>query len=182
MLAQIERLQRLVAQLLDLSRLESGGSPLHKVRFDVAELLDAVADEASLHSPDLDVSVATSPEGLQVIGDPERLHQVLANLADNAARFAPDQSTVELSAAQHGDRVVLEVVDHGPGIPADSLGRVFDRFYRTDEARSTDEGGSGLGLAIARWIVELHGGTIRAEQVQQAEPHGCRMVVELPTG
>ena len=179
MLAQTERLQRLVAQLLDLSRLESGGSPLHKAPFAVADLLDAVADEAALHSPDLVFSVSTTPPDLRLDGDPERLHQVLANLVDNAARFAPEQSTVTLAATKQGPRVVLEVVDQGPGIPEESLGRVFDRFYRTDEARSTDEGGSGLGLAIARWIVELHGGRIRAER---AEPHGCRMVVELPIG
>jgi signal transduction histidine kinase len=70
----------------------------------------------------------------------------------------------------------LEVLDDGPGIPASEAERVFERFYRSDRARATGEGGSGLGLAIARWIVELHGGTIRAEPV---EPHGCRIVVEL---
>jgi signal transduction histidine kinase len=69
------------------------------------------------------------------------------------------------------------VVDEGPGIPAAEAERVFERFYRVDSARSGSEGGTGLGLAIARWIVELHGGEIRAET---AEPHGCRMVVELP--
>ena len=69
------------------------------------------------------------------------------------------------------------MTDEGPGIPEAARARVFERFYRTDEARSADDGGSGLGLAIARWIVELHGGTIRAEQVQ---PHGCRMIVNLP--
>lgn len=177
MLAQTERLQRLVAQLLDLSRLESGGTPLHVLRFPVADLLDAVADEAALHSPDLGFDVRIEPPDLAVDGDPERLHQVIANLVENAARFAPDDTAVELTARRAGHQVVLEVVDHGPGIPTESLARVFERFYRTDEARSADEGGSGLGLAIARWIVELHGGTIRAEQV---DPHGCRMVVRLP--
>jgi signal transduction histidine kinase len=177
MLAQTERLQRLVAQLLDLSRLESGGTPLHVLRFPVADLLDAVADEAALHSPDLGFDVRIEPPDLSVDGDPERLHQVIANLVENAARFAPDDTAVELTARRAGHQVVLEVVDHGPGIPVASLTRVFERFYRTDEARSADDGGSGLGLAIARWIVELHGGTIRAEQV---DPHGCRMVVRLP--
>jgi signal transduction histidine kinase len=177
MLAQTERLQRLVAQLLDLSRLESGGSPLHVVRFPVVDLLDAVSDEASLHSPDLAFAVAVDPPDLQVDADPERLHQVLANLVENAARFAPDDSTVVLRAGRGRGTVVLEVLDDGPGIPAEALQRVFERFYRTDEARSTDEGGSGLGLAIARWIVELHHGRIRAEQ---RDPTGCRMVVELP--
>ncbi|MEZ5139971.1 MAG: ATP-binding protein [Acidimicrobiales bacterium] len=177
MLAQTERLQRLVGQLLDLSRLESGGSPLHRLPFPAADLLERVADEAALHSPDLEFKVAIDPPDLAVDGDPERLHQVLGNLVENAARFAPDDTTVELTATRREGRVVFEVLDRGPGIPPEALTRVFERFYRTDEARSTDEGGSGLGLAIARWIVELHGGRIRAER---REPTGCRMVVELP--
>ena len=82
-----------------------------------------------------------------------------------------------LSAQRTGETVTLEVLDEGPGIPSEALGRVFERFYRTDEARSTDEGGSGLGLAIARWVVDLHGGRIRAER---RHPTGCRMVVTLP--
>jgi signal transduction histidine kinase len=177
MLAQTERLQRLVSQLLDLSRLESGGTPMHRTRFELVELLDAVAEESALHSPDVEFRVAVEPPDLTVEGDPERLHQVLANLTDNAARFTPDGSGVDLRARADGRHVVVEVLDEGPGIPRASAERVFERFYRTDEARSTDEGGSGLGLAIARWIVDLHGGRIRAEQ---REPRGCRMVIELP--
>ena len=73
---------------------------------------------------------------------------------------------------------MLEVADEGPGIPPGEAERVFERFYRSDHARSSGDGGSGLGLAIARWIVELHGGAIRAEA---AQPHGCRIVVELPS-
>jgi signal transduction histidine kinase len=179
MLAQTERLQRLVTQLLDLSRLESGGTPLHRQRFVALDLLEAVADEASLHSPGLAVTVAADPTDLALEGDPERLHQVLANLVENAARFTPDDGEIRLAARRDGTRITFTVDDDGPGIPAEALSRVFERFYRTDEARSTDEGGSGLGLAIARWIVELHGGRIRAERL---EPHGCRMVVDLPGG
>ncbi|MCU1370575.1 MAG: histidine kinase with domain [Ilumatobacteraceae bacterium] len=177
MLAQTERLQRLVTQLLDLSRLESGGTPIHKLPFPVVDLLDAVADEAALHSPDMAFDVQIEPLDLVVDGDPERLHQVVANLVENAVRFAPEATPIVLRARRTASHIVLEVEDQGPGIPPGSLARVFERFYRTDEARSADEGGSGLGLAIARWIVELHRGTIRAEQV---DPHGCRIVVRLP--
>ena len=179
MLAQTERLQRLVAQLLDLSRLESGGTLLHPLRFPVADLLEAVADESALHSPDLTFRVEVDPPDLALDGDPERLHQVFANLTDNAARFTPDDGEVVLTARRQGQMVVFEVLDDGPGIPAESISRVFERFYRTDEARSTHSGGSGLGLPIARWVVDLHGGRIWAEQREQ---HGCRMVVELPDG
>jgi len=179
MLAQTERLQRLVAQLLDLSRLESGGTPLHRVAFPVAELLEAVADEATLHSPAISFRESVEPADLQLHGDSERLHQVLTNLVDNAARFTPEGGEVAIEACRADGRVRLVVLDNGPGIPAAARARVFERFYRTDEARSTDDGGSGLGLAIARWIVELHGGRIRAEA---NEPHGSRFVVELPAG
>ncbi len=177
MLAQTERLQRLVTQLLDLSRLESGGIPLHRLRFPVAELLEAVADESALNFPTVSFVVSVEPPDLDLDGDPERLHQVVANLCDNASRFTPEDGEVVLRATARGSTVVLEVLDDGPGIPPEALSRVFERFYRTDEARTTDEGGSGLGLAIARWIVDLHGGQIGAET---REPHGCRMVVELP--
>jgi signal transduction histidine kinase len=85
---------------------------------------------------------------------------------------------VTIGAMPDGARVRIFVADEGPGIPADEADRVFERFYRADAARSTDGGGAGLGLAIARWIVDLHGGEIR---VERAEPHGCRMVVELPS-
>ncbi|QXC61575.1 HAMP domain-containing protein [Aquihabitans sp. G128] len=177
MLAQTERLQRLVTQLLDLSRLESGGTPLHLLPFPAADLLEAVADESALHSPDLTFRVEVEPPDLALVGDPERLHQVFANLTDNAARFTPEGGEVVLAARRQDDVVRFEVLDDGPGIPPDSLNRVFERFYRTDEARSTDEGGSGLGLAIARWVVDLHAGRIHAEQRAEG---GCRMVVELP--
>ena len=177
MLAQTERLQRLVTQLLDLNRLESGGIPLHRLRFPVAELLEAVADESALSFPTVSFVVDVEPHDLDLDGDPERLHQVFANLCDNASRFTPEGGEVTLRAGARGSTVVLEVLDNGPGIPPEALARVFERFYRTDEARTTDEGGSGLGLAIARWIVDLHGGRIRAES---REPNGCRMVVELP--
>ncbi len=109
--------------------------------------------------------------------DEHRLHQVVANLVSNAVRHSPDGARVTVSIAGDDGRARLEVADEGPGIPPEEAERVFERFYRSDHARTATEGGSGLGLAIARWIVELHGGTIRAEPV---EPHGCRMVVELP--
>lgn len=177
MLAQTERLQRLVGQLLDLSRLESGATPLHQLRFPVSDLLEAVADEGSLHAPSIDFIVDVEPVDLALTGDPERLHQVFANLTDNAVRFTPDGGEIVLRARGAGADVVIEVCDEGPGISPEVITRVFERFYRTDESRSRDAGGSGLGLAIARWVVDLHDGRIRAEQ---REPHGCRMVVELP--
>ncbi len=184
MLRQAERLGRLVAQLLDLSRLESGALPLQRRPFEVRPVLEDAVDESRLHAPDVEVSVVSEP-GLAADGDPERVHQVLANLLENAVRHSPAGGRVEVSArAERGagrgvpeDWVAIEVCDEGPGIPEEEANRVFERFYRADSARSSSHGGAGLGLAIARWIVDLHGGDIRAER---RTPTGCRMVVLLP--
>ena len=177
MLRQVERLGRLVAQLLDLSRLESGAIPLQRRTFEVRPVLEDAVDESRLHAPDVEVSVAVTEPGLSADGDPERVHQVLANLLENAVRHSPVGGRVEVSAHSERGRVAIEVCDEGPGIPEEEANRVFERFYRADTARSSSHGGAGLGLAIARWIVDLHGGDIRAER---RAPTGCRMVVLLP--
>ena len=177
MLSQTERLQRLVTQLLDLSRLESGGSPLHPTLFRVAELLVQVADEAApppawpaVHG----VRRARGPGGgrrprAAPPGGRQPRRERFALLA-GAGRGAAAQPRVPRA---HSDRGA----DEGPGIDEADSERIFERFYRPDAARTSDDGGAGLGLSIARWIVDLHGGTIRAERRQ---PHGARLVVELP--
>jgi signal transduction histidine kinase len=177
-LAQTERLGRLVTQLLDLSRLESGGLALQRQEFGIRTLLEQAARECSLGDRLVRLKVCVEPGDLQSVGDPERLHQVVANLLDNAVRHSPPEGRVWLSAhAATVGRTTIVVADEGSGIPPEEVERVFERFHRTDAARATRDGGTGLGLAIARWIVDAHGGEIRAEQ---REPHGCRVVVELP--
>ncbi|MBM3678878.1 MAG: sensor histidine kinase, partial [Actinobacteria bacterium] len=160
-------------------KLESGSVPLDRVDLDAHALLDHVASEwrepAAARSVRLDV--VSAADAVEVPADPQRLHQVVANLVANAVRHAPVGGHVQLSAGWVGDRARIEVADDGPGIDPEDAERVFERFYRSDRARAADDGGTGLGLAIARWIVELHGGTIRADP---RHPHGCRMVVELP--
>jgi len=178
MLAQVERLGRLVEQLLDLSKLESGAAPLDRERFPATRLVGRIVEEWRPRAEGREVRLESSVEAALVVdGDLERLHQVLANLVANAIRHAPPGSAVLVSAAGRNGSARLEGSDEGLGIPAAEAERVFERFYRSDQARAARDGGSGLGLAIARWIVDLHGGTIRAEQ---ADPQGCRMVVELP--
>jgi signal transduction histidine kinase len=177
MLKQAERLGRLVTQLLDLSRLESGALPLQRSAFEVRPVLEDAADESRLHAPHVQVSVSVDEPGLVADGDPERVHQVVANLLENAIRHSPAGGKVEVRAHPEKGRVAIEVLDEGPGIPEEEASRVFERFYRADTARSSSAGGAGLGLAIARWIVDLHGGDIRAER---RAPTGCRMVVLLP--
>jgi signal transduction histidine kinase len=178
-LAQTERLGRLVAQLLDLSKLESGGLELEPVSFGMRTLLEQAARECELGDRPVRLKVCVEPGDLHTTGDPERLHQVVANLLDNAVRHSPPEGRVWLSAhAATAGRTTIVVADEGPGIPPEEAERVFERFHRTDAARATRDGGTGLGLAIARWIVDAHGGAIRAEP---REPNGCRVVVELPT-
>jgi signal transduction histidine kinase len=178
-LAQTERLGRLVTQLLDLSKFESGGLELKPVSFGLRTLLEQAARECVLGDRPVRLKVCVEPGDLETTGDPERLHQVVANLLDNAVRHSPPEGRVWLSAhAATSGHTTIVVSDEGPGIPQHEAERVFERFHRTDAARATRDGGTGLGLAIARWIVDAHGGAIRAEP---REPRGCRMVVELPT-
>jgi signal transduction histidine kinase len=177
MLAQVERLGRLVQQLLDLSRLESGSLPLERREFDVEPMLRHAVRETELRSPDVTLNVDVEPPDLVLDADPERLHQVVANLVENALRHSPSGGTVSVAARAVRDAVQFEVTDDGPGIPDADSRRIFERFYRADSSRSSNNGGAGLGLAIAQWIVDLHGGEIHPER---RAPHGCRMVVTIP--
>jgi signal transduction histidine kinase len=180
MLAQVERLGRLVQQLLDLSRLESGTLPLDRNPFDVRPMIEHAIRESQLHATDVYFDIEMVPRDFRLEADAERLHQVVANLVENAVRHSPPKGTVLVRAVAVPDGGArLEVTDDGPGIPDSEVARVFERFYRADSARSSSDGGAGLGLAIARWIVELHGGDIR---VSRNDPHGCRMIATIPGG
>lgn len=174
-LAQTRRLSRLVSSLLDLSRLEAGEVPLHREPVDLAAFLDDAVRTCA--APD--TVVAEVDHGLTVDADPERLHQVVANLLDNALRHAPPGTTVRVLATGRAGGVRLEVLDDGPGIAPDDRERVFERFARTDAGRASREGGSGLGLAITRWLVELHSGTVAVLDPRPPST-GCRVVVDLP--
>jgi signal transduction histidine kinase len=171
----VERLGRLVHDLLELSRLEAGESPLTLEDVDLGELLEEVADETRAHHDNAQVDVVVRPADLAVSADPMRLRQVVGNLVHNGLRHGGQSVTI--SARRDGGAVRIEVADDGPGIPEAERERVFERFYRVDHARPANGPGFGLGLAIVGWIVALHGGTVRAEA---NTPHGCRMVVELP--
>ena len=168
-LRQTERLGRLVAELLDLSRLDGGVMPLAREDFAVEPFLVDVVEQAGLAGVRLDVT-----PGLRADADPARLHQVVANLLDNAARHNPDDGAIAVHARRLGPQggLLLEVTDQGPGIAPADRALVFERFTRG----GADDGGTGLGLAIARWAVELHGGSIAVV----GEPPGCRIQVKLP--
>jgi signal transduction histidine kinase len=174
-LDQTERLGRLVRELLDLSRIDSGTEPINRVDVAVAAALDAVVDEARMNARTVRFEVEVSPADAVAWADPARLHQVVANLLDNAARHSPSGGTVRIRASVDAGGLHLDVTDEGPGIPPAERELVFERFQR-GAGGSTGTGGTGLGLAIARWAVSLHDGHIRVAEM----PTGCRLVVDLP--
>jgi signal transduction histidine kinase len=163
-----ERMQRLVADILDIARFRAGTIRLQLRPFDASELAHAVAAGvrplAAQRGQQLLVD-ASPGGGPTVFGDHRRLEQALLNLVSNAQRFAPDGGTIELSVARAGDgeRVGWSVTDDGPGIPADDQGRLFERFFvgRSDENRARE--GTGLGLPTALAIAQAHGGTIEVD-------------------
>ncbi len=174
-LRQAERLSDVVGDLLDLSRLDAGLVALDLSEVDAGALLGRVADEARLATRRPVRLVAESTPGLALAGDERRLHQLLANLVDNAVRHSPDGGTVGLSARPGDGGVVLDVHDQGPGIPPEHRDDAF-RAFRTGVAG--EGGGTGLGLAVAHWVTVLHGGRIRVLD-DPARP-GCVVRVELP--
>jgi signal transduction histidine kinase len=179
MLGQSERLGRLVDQLLELSRLESGDVPFEREPVDLGSLVEQVLSEIDVARAGLGVALGSRlPANLPPVhADRERIHQVLFNLVDNAVRFTPPGGSVTVSAHRVDGTVEVRVRDTGVGIPAEHLPHVFERFYRVDPARSREDGGTGIGLAIARSVIEAHGGRIRAE----SEPgRGSTFTFDLP--
>ena len=177
MLAQVERLGRLVQQLLDLSRLESGTLALDRRQFEIQPMLDLALRETRLHAAPVTLEIEILPRPFSLEADAERVNEVVSNLVENAVRHSSRDGRVLVRATALTDGARLEVIDEGPGIPEADATRVFERFYRADSARSSRDGGAGLGLAIAQWIVDLHGGDIHPER---RDPQGCRMVVRIP--
>ena len=169
-LAQTERLGRLVGDLLDLSRVEEGVTPLRLKEVRLVDIFDDAVAQA--RADGVRYTVDVRPENLTVAADPDRLHQLLANLLDNAARHSPAGGEVVISAERRGDDVQLAVADDGPGIAVADRSAVFERFT-TSAAHSS---GTGLGLAISRWVAQLHGGTIAVADREL----GCRIEVTLP--
>jgi signal transduction histidine kinase len=177
-LAQTERLSRLVGDLLDLSRVDAGITPLHRERVPLAPFLDEAVEQARLTDRPVRYDVSVTPRELAVHADPARLHQLVANLLDNASRHSPPGGTVTVVATRRDERAVLEVTDQGPGIAEADRGRVFERFTSGAGAAEQD-GGTGLGLAIARWVTQLHGGLIEVAEPDRPG-QGCRIRATLP--
>lgn len=159
---EVTLLTRLVQDLRLLTQAESGELSLHREPVDLTVLAGEVSASFEARAAERGVGVVTELAEATVDGDHDRLRQVLVNLLDNALRFAPTGSTVEVRLRRDGGRAILSVRDHGPGIPEADRERVFQRFYRADEARSRATGGSGLGLSIVHSLMALHGGSVSA--------------------
>ena len=174
---QVEHLRVLVDDLLDVERLQTGKLSLRRVPTDLVALVSRVVAFAESLAAGKTLRPALPSEPLIVDGDPVRLEQVLLNLIANAVEHAPDTDTIDVSLQSDGGQALLEVRDHGPGIPAAEVGRIFSRFRQVGQGRQAGARGLGLGLYIAHEIVTEHGGTIRADSV---EGQGTRFTVSLP--
>jgi two-component system sensor histidine kinase KdpD len=166
----------LVAQLLDISRIQSGRLALQLRTVDIGQLIRDVVTAMQHQSQDHTLQVV-APLHLQMRIDALRIEQVLTNLVDNAIKYSPQGGPIDIEVASpDGDHVQIAVRDRGPGIPVEHRARIFERFYQADAAQHA--AGMGLGLFISREIVELHGGSITAEFPPDG---GARFIITLPT-
>lgn len=177
-LANTQRMQRIVDDLLDLSRIESGGWKPNPSTVDLRALASDALAVVQERRPDkgVDLRLELASDATHVWADPTALRQVLTNLVDNAVRHTNEGSVTIFSRRAAGG-IAIGVSDTGIGIPADHLARIFERFYRVDAGRSRSEGGTGLGLAIVKHLVEGHGGRVRAESTVG---RGTKIWAELP--
>jgi two-component system OmpR family sensor kinase len=173
--AEATRMGVLVEDLLLLARLDQFPEG-RRLAVDLRVLAEHAADDARVVAPGREITL-TADEPLLVMGDPDRLRQLIANLVRNAVIHTPSGSPVELTLRRQVDHAVFEVRDHGRGLPPDVVDKVFERFWRADPGRARGPGGAGLGLAIARAIVLAHGGQVHAENPAGG---GARFRVTLP--
>ncbi len=159
------RLGRLIDDLLDLSKFESKQAPLQKTKLDAAAEIEKTLAVflPRLEEKKIAVKKKFEPANLKIQADPDRLRQVLVNLLDNAIKFSREGGTIQIETEKKSKFLCVSIQDDGAGIPADSIPRIFERFYRVDKARNRDLGGTGLGLAIVKHIVEAHGGSAACE-------------------
>lgn len=177
MRTEVDALSQMVEELLELSRIESGRVPLKMAATSPCVLINRAVERLyeQAQRAGLEITIHCSENLPPALADERRLEQVLVNLLHNAIKFTPAGGSIALSAYQEGEYILFSVQDNGIGIPAEELPRIFERFYKTDRARSS--GGTGLGLAIARHLVEAHGGRIWAESV---EGQGSTFTFSIP--
>lgn len=177
-LSETRRLSRMTADLLTLARADSTETQLEKQTIELDEFVDNVCgpykEIAELSEKSMQLRLHSRT---RLKADPERLHQLLVILLDNALKYTGEHDSIAISTYVKENKAFIEVSDTGIGISEEGLSRIFDRFYREDRARSREQGGSGLGLSIAQWIVHSHHGTIQA---LHNEPKGVIFRIRLP--
>jgi two-component system sensor histidine kinase ChvG len=177
--SDVRRIDRLITDISDASRLDAEMSREEQQPVDIARLLETIVEIYRTTQSGRNITLSIDlPENATVVGRDERFGQIFRNIIDNALSFSPPDGTVAISARAEERSVIISIEDEGPGVPPDNLETIFNRFYTE---RASEQGGfgknSGLGLSIARQIAVGAGGQIRAEN---REPHGARFVVELP--
>jgi two-component system OmpR family sensor kinase len=180
MYAEVQRMHRLVEDLLALTRLDEGKMVLREDTINVGTVIDKVYDQAQQLAHGQEIRKEIAPDTALVRADSDRLQQVLLNVMDNALKFTSPDGRVELMAYKDGQTAaIIEVRDTGKGIPPEALPHVFDRFYRADPARSRlpqSVSGNGLGLAIAKELIEAQGGAI---SIRSAPGQGTTVTIRL---
>lgn len=175
---EVKRMQRLIEALMQLARNEGQKALGQGEHMDFTALVQQAVQRIGLLAATKEIKVQAYVDGpIPFTGQREAMEQLLVILLDNALKYSPAASLVQVILKKQEDRLVLQVRDQGPGIPLEEREKIFQRFYRVDKARSRSQGGLGLGLSLARQIVELHGGSIKAEA---AEPKGSCFIVILP--
>ena len=172
-------LARLIDELLDVSRIESGKLRLEPMPIDLGRVIVEAVDvtHSAAEAKRITIETVSDPPGCRVLGDPDRLRQVLWNLLSNAIKFTSVNGTVRITLERRGPHVRVAVTDTGQGIPPALLPFVFERFRQGDTTSTRQHGGLGIGLAIVRELVELHGGRV---DVESREGRGSTFTVELP--
>jgi PAS domain S-box-containing protein len=177
-LDQIDRMSRLILELLDVSRIETGRLEIRREAIEWATFVRDIVHHHHTAVSDRRIHVSLPGQPRLVRGDRDRLEQVLGNLLENAVKYSPDGSEIFVSVEDKGDHIVTSICDRGIGIPTDEISQVFERFHRGRQVSSTNYGGLGLGLYITKQIIERHGGSI---WVESKEGSGTTFFFSLPT-
>ena len=186
---EADRLNQLIQRLLTISRLESGTDGLRRTRLSLRELVEQVAHDAEYETPERPCRVttpadATGEDEFLLEADPDLLRSAVENAVRNATRYTAEGTTVEVrlerqQAANGENEIIVRVLDSGPGVPDEALPKIFEPFYRLDDARNRQTGGAGLGLSIADRAIRLHGGQLRASNRKEG---GLQVEIRIPAG